>query len=88
MKTEITVSRFALIGTIVTAIAGIVVALITHFTPSTPVKPSPQPTPSADQSLPPPVQGSQVDVTVQRGNGNINVDHGDVITHTTHTTAR
>ena len=79
MKTEITVSRLALIGTIVTAIAGIVVALITHFAPSKPDKPSLQPPPSSTQSYPQPViQGNQGDVTILTGNGNIKAN-GDVV---------
>ena len=83
MQTEITKSRLALIGTIVTAIAGIVVALITHFAPSTPEKPSVQSPQSAAQSLPQPViQGNQGEVTIINGNGNIKAG-GNVTTHTT-----
>jgi energy-converting hydrogenase Eha subunit A len=83
MKTEITVSRLALIGTIVTAIAGIVVALITHFSPSTPEKPLLQSPPSAAQSNPQPVvQGNQGEVTIINGNSNIKAG-GNVSTPTT-----
>ncbi len=51
MKTQITVARLALIGAIVTAIAGIMVPLITHFTPSSPGKTSAQPAATTIQNI-------------------------------------
>lgn len=47
MKTEINVARIALIGTIITVIGGIIVALITVFAPSKPAVKPEKPTPVA-----------------------------------------